>query len=89
MTHQVEWETDQPELTEDQRKKIAGELAYLTEQVDEPGDLIFHHIWLTEDMDGPTVMVYGKPEQPATFFMSYYKETKWVPLEEDSDEVEN
>ncbi len=88
MTYNVEWETEQPELTEDNLKAIARDLALLTEDLDKPGDLIFHHIWLTEDMDGPVVMVYGKDESPDTFYMSYYPTTEWTILDED-DALEN
>jgi hypothetical protein len=83
MNYNIEWETEQPELTEDQRKKLASELAYLTEDLDQPGDLIFHHIWITEDTDGPMIMVYGKSDQPKTFFMSYYEKTEWTIVDQD------
>ena len=88
MTHNIEWESEHPEFTENQRKKIAQELAHLTEELDQPSDLIFHHIWFSEDTDGPAIMVYGKPDHNDTFFMSYYEETKWVTLDED-DALEN
>lgn len=89
MNYNIEWENDYPELTEDQRKKLAGELAYLTEQIENPSDLIFHHVWLTEDTDGPMILVYGKDGVPDTFFMTYYEETEWTTLEEDSDALED
>lgn len=85
MNYKIEWETDLPELTEEQSKKLASELAYLTEQLDQPGDLIFHHVWLTEDTDGPMIMVYGKDDVADTFFMSYYEETEWTTLDEEPD----
>jgi hypothetical protein len=34
-------------------------------------------------------MIYGRPDYPDTFFMTYYEETKWVTLEQDDDEMEN
>lgn len=85
MNYKIEWENEHPELTEEQSKKLAGELAYLTEQLEEPGDLIFHHVWLTEDTDGPMIMVYGKDDVRDTFFMSYYEETEWTTLDEEPD----
>jgi hypothetical protein len=81
MNYRIEWENEHPELTEEQSKKLASELAYLTEQLEQPGDLIFHHVWLTEDTDGPVIMVYGKDEVHDTFFMTYYEETEWVTLD--------
>lgn len=85
MNYKIEWENEHPELTEEQSKKLAGELAYLTEQLEEPGDLIFHHVWLTEDTNGPMIMVYGKDDVRDTFFMSYYEETEWTTLDEEPD----
>jgi hypothetical protein len=85
MNYKIEWENEHPELTEEQSKKLAGELAYLTEQLEKPGDLIFHHVWLTEDTDGPMVMVYGKDDVTDTFFMTYYEETEWTTLGEEDE----
>lgn len=89
MNYNIEWENEHPELTEDQRKKLASELAYLTEQLENPGDLIFHHVWLTEDENGPMILVYGKDGVSDTFFMTYYEETEWTTLEEDSNALED
>lgn len=89
MNYDIEWETDQPELTDELRAKIATELAYLTEQLDQPGDLIFHHIWTTDDMDGPVILVYGKEESPDTFYMSYYEDPEWVTLDNIEDNNED
>lgn len=85
MNYKIEWENEHPELTEEQSKKLTGELDYLTEQLEEPGDLIFHNVWLTEDTDGPMIMVYGKDDVRDTFFMSYYEETEWTTLDEEPD----
>lgn len=89
MTYKIEWHGEYPELTADQSTKLAGELAYLSKELEQPGNLIFHTVWLTEDQDGPSVMIYGRPDYPDTFFMTYYEETKWVTLEQDEDEMEN
>ena len=89
MTYKIEWHGEYPELTADQSTKLAGELAYLSKELEQPGNLIFHTVWLTEYQDGPSVMIYGRPDYPDTFFMTYYEETKWVTLEQDEDEMEN
>ena len=88
MNYKIEWETDTPELNEQQTKKLTGELAYLTEQLDQPGDLFFHHFWLTEDTDGPVIMIYGKEDVSDTLYMSYYAETNWITLDQENGDAE-
>ena len=43
-----------------------------------PGGLMFHHIFLTDDMEGPCVFVWGSENTPTTFHCEYHSETEWV-----------
>lgn len=45
--------------------------------VEDANGLIFHTHFLSDDMDGPTVSVYG---QDGCFVAEYHAETEWVAL---------
>jgi hypothetical protein len=40
-----------------------------------PEDLVFHTVFLTDDMDGPTVSVLGG----SVFRAMYFEKTEWLP----------
>jgi hypothetical protein len=42
-----------------------------------PGDLITHHVKLSDDWDGPSVLVWGEEDSDA-FHCVYQSTTKWV-----------
>lgn len=87
MIYDIKWDTDQPEMTDEQTTKLAAELAYITEQLDKPSDLIFHQHWLTEDMDGPVIVAWGNPKDENAIYLSYYETTEWITLDgETTDE---
>ena len=44
--------------------------------VEDPGSLIFHHVFLTKDYDGPHVFVWGV-EGDDSFHCKYHDKTEW------------
>lgn len=82
MTYGLKWETEVPVLNEQETKHLAAEIARVNEDLESPEDLIFHTVWLDDSMDGPCVIVVGKPGDRDNFYLSYYNETNWVTLEE-------
>jgi hypothetical protein len=49
--------------------------------VDHPSELIFHHVFLTKDLDGPCVFVWGEKGSDA-FHCEYVEKTEWKTLAE-------
>lgn len=73
----IKWEGDPaPEM---HMPKVMKDLGALIPDLDEPGDLIFHHISLSEDESGPSVIVWGK-EGVDHFFAEFSQTTKWESL---------
>lgn len=52
-----------------------------------PSDLITHTIFLSDDMDGPSVSVWGE-EGDDRFHAEYIDQTKWESLSEINDDKE-
>lgn len=50
-----------------------------------PSDLVTHTVFLGEDMDGPSVSVWGR-EHDHRFHAEYSTETEWLTLNEVSDD---
>lgn len=48
---------------------------------EDPSGLIFHHVFLTRDMDGPCVFVWGEKGSNA-FHCEYHEKTEWKTLAE-------
>jgi hypothetical protein len=48
--------------------------------VDKPSDLITHAVFLSDDMDGPSVQVWGKSGDDEHFHCEYHEVTQWVSL---------
>lgn len=75
------WHGEEPsdEIKEAARKDLA-ESFYHDGDCDipgGPGGLCLHHVFLTEDMYGPCVFVWGKEEQPDTFHCEYLTHVEW------------
>lgn len=81
MTFNLNWVGHVPELTEDQTKKLAEELSIIDQTISDASELIFNLIYLTEDTNGPSVIVYGNPETKTDLFLEYEHETHMVPLD--------
>lgn len=48
-----------------------------------PSDLIFHHIFLTDNYRGPSVLVWGKEGDDEYYHCEYHYRTEWQSLDEE------
>ena len=51
--------------------------------LDNPANLIFHHIFLTDDYRGPSILVYGKEGDDQYYHCEYHLHTEWEFTEEE------
>lgn len=75
---------DLPDDVSAAEQQILKEIADM--DMDDPMDLLFHTVFLTRDMDGPSVFVH--PSDDRTHMVcSYSRETEWVAIDlgEDDD----
>lgn len=68
--------TPRPDLEGRIRQDIAAEL----EDLAVPEDLCFHNIWLEDDPQGPTVLVWGE-EGDASFHVEFIGEPEWIQID--------
>lgn len=78
--YKKQWTHTPVDLTEKQMKQIDFEISTFDDDLDQPGDLIFHTVMLTDDMQGPIVLITGEPEHPDTYFLTYYENPEWTTL---------
>lgn len=72
--------------TAEQVAKVRNELDYLCESLETTGDLWFHHVFMSKDIDGPSIFVYGKEGIENTFFAECHIETEWTELNTDDED---
>jgi hypothetical protein len=85
MIYKTEWTHRPVDLTEEQRTTLNREIEHISAELDSASDLIFHTVFLTEDMDGAIIIVDGKDGVKDTLFLTYYEMPKWVTLEDLKD----
>jgi len=81
----TEWTHPTPELNKQQEELLEKEVAYISDELDKASDLIFHTVFLTEDMSGAIVIVDGREGYDDTLFLTYYEKPNWVTLDEMED----
>lgn len=85
--YNTKW-THQPiDLTKEQLARLNREVAELSDELDSASDLIFHTVFLNEDMNGPIVMIDGRDGYDDTVFLTYYETPEWVNLKDDIDDA--
>lgn len=65
----------------DQQMLVRDELDWLCTQIDKPSDLMMHTVFLTEDMDGPSIFIIGREGDDENFYASCCVETEWVTID--------
>ena len=78
----TQW-TNQPttELNEQQQEHLTDEIDNISKNLEKASDLIFHTVFLTDNSEGATVMVDGRPGFDDTLFLTYYETTEWMTLD--------
>lgn len=66
-------------------ERVRADIAlHLDEDLDDPSHLIFHTVFLGEDLDGAIVTVWGEEGSPA-LHCEYYEKAEWVPVSDLDD----
>ena len=69
-----------PLLNKQQQELLERQIAHISDELDCASDLIFHTVFLTEDMKGAIVIVDSKEGVDDTLYLTYYEQPKWVTL---------
>lgn len=73
----LEWHNTDAELIDQHTDAVIFDLMkYMHEDLDQVSDLIFHHVFLTEEDGGPCVCVWGKEGSDA-YQCEYMPHTVW------------
>lgn len=67
-------------LSKQQEELLERQIAYISNDLGKASDLIFHTVFLTEDMKGAIVIVDGKEGVDDTLYLTYYEQPEWVTL---------
>jgi hypothetical protein len=77
----LEWHNTDPSTADALREQTIADLKHSMGDLKHPSQLVFHHIFLTEDYDGPCVFVWGE-EGSEAFHCEYCEKTEWKTGEE-------
>ena len=80
--YKTKWTHTMPELNKHQEELLNQEVAHISGELDKASDLIFHTVFLTEDMKGAIVIVDGREGYDDTVFLTYYETPEWTTLED-------
>ena len=61
------------------------ELNKILDSIEKACNLVTHTVILTDDINGPSVHVYGMPEDSENLYATYNLKTKWVSITEEDD----
>lgn len=86
--YKTQWTHRTPKLNKHQEEHLEKEIAHISEELDSASDLIFHTVFLTEDMNGAIVIVDGREGYDDTVFLTYYEQPDWVTLEDLKDDTD-
>jgi hypothetical protein len=70
-----------PVLSDQESTRLYSEINIILSEIENPSDLIFHTVFLTDDMDGPIVIVSGEDGNDDELFLAHYEKTNWVSLD--------
>ncbi len=74
------WHGDEPNFLLEIEKTVWEDIESSLWGLDNPSDLIFHTVFLSSDMDGEHVIVWGEPEDIDNFHCQWYATGEIVPL---------
>lgn len=76
----LEWHNTDANIAEALQEQTIADLKHSMEDLEHPSQLVFHHIFLTKDYDGPSVFVWGEEGSDA-FHCEYCEKTEWKTSE--------
>lgn len=78
----IEWHNTDPAKIEEVVGITTADLERLMEDLDgDPSKLVFHHVFLTRNYNGPCVFVWGEKDSDA-FHCEYHEKSEWKTSEE-------
>ena len=78
--YSTQWTHSPVTLTSAQQQHLDFEIADISEQLDSASDLIFHTVMLTDDWNGPIVIIDGREGLDDVLFLTYYENPEWTSL---------
>ena len=69
-----------PLLNKQQQELLEKQIAHISDELDCASDLIFHTVFLTEDMEGAIVIVDSKEGVDDTLYLTYYEQPEWTTI---------
>lgn len=73
-----------PNLTEVE-EQVKADIKWNFDLLESPSKLIFHHVFLTNDYKGPSVIIWGEEGDDECFHCEYYTVTKLISLDDEED----
>ena len=83
----IKWKSIPPVEIREIEKIVIEDIERNLSSVDQPSNLIFHHIFLTEDYKGPCVLVWGEEGDDEYFHCEYHFATEWQTAEEEKFDI--
>lgn len=79
------WHGKLPPELDEVEKTVIEDIEQNLESVEEPSKLIFHHVFLTNDYKGPSVLVWGNENDNVYYHCEYHPTTQWSSLDDVED----
>lgn len=77
-----------PEPDSERIAAVRADIGHNLSGMKRPSRLIYHHVQLTNDSEGPCVVLWGR-ERQSCFYAEYHAETKWVSLDEMAEMIDD
>ena len=67
----------------DLEELVTQDIKKTLDSIEKPSNLIFHHVFLSDDYNGPSVLVWGKEGDDEYYHCEYHLHTEWEFTEEE------
>lgn len=78
MRFKTTWTHKPVNINQHQRDILDSEINDISDELDDASDLIFHTVFLSENKNGPLIIVEGKDGVADTVYLTYYETPEWV-----------
>jgi hypothetical protein len=83
MKYKLNWIGERPDFAMDRIIFLDEEIAKIEQSIDDPSQLIYDIVFLTDNMEGESVVVYGIEGDSENLFLEYNETTIFVDVESD------
>ena len=81
---QLKWHKEIPDHILEIEHIVQQDLIKIDNDLEsKPSKLIFHHVFLTEDVEGPCVFVWGEKEDDEFYHCEYLSDPQWSSFDEE------